>query len=201
LSKFGTGLRLISLCAYAALLFAAIAAIYYFSDAGHNLYLAVDFAVLMAVAFLIKRKVSAPNIRVFLLACLASLFANFYLNTVFYKLVIANRGQTKAAEYVNQKIPAQYKIYALTSENNLFQFYTKRPIDYIPQNSFNSFKPADTAALFFVNQRSADSLKARHADFKVVKAFENYPRETILPGFINKNTRKRTLDSVYLITK
>jgi hypothetical protein len=200
LGKFGSLGRLISLWVYAALLLFAIAAIYYFSDAGHTLYLAIDYAVLLIIAFLIKRKVEAPHIRVFLFACAASLFANFYLNTVFYKLIISYRGQIKAATYVNQKAYDKYDIYSLRTENNVFQFYTYKQIAYIPLDSFRAFKPVNPS-LFYVNKRSVDSLNTLHADFRVIKAFQNYGQENILPAFINKNTRNKTLDSVYLITK
>jgi hypothetical protein len=46
-----------------------------------------------------------------------------------------------------------------------------------------------------------DFLLQNHADFKVIKAFENYPQEIVLPAFINRSTRNKVLDSVYLITK
>ncbi len=200
LGKFGNLLRLVSLWVYAALLLFAIAAIYYFSAAGHTSYLAVDYVILLIVAFLIKNKIKASHTQVFLFACTASLFANFYLNTVFYKLIIAYRGQIKAATYVNQKAFDKYDIYSLRTENNVFQFYTDRQIAYIPLDSFKAFKPINPS-LFYVNKRSVDSLNILHADFKVIKAFQNYGQENILPAFINKNTRNKTLDSVYLITK
>lgn len=200
LGKFGTGLRLASLWVYAAFLLFAIAAIYYFSDARHTLYLAFDYVVLLAIAFVIKRQVKASQMRVFLFACTASLFANFYLNTIFYKLIVSYRGQIKAATYINQKAFNKYDIYSLRTENNVFQFYTDRQIAYIALDSFKSFKPVNPA-IFYVNKKSIDSLNILHADFKVIKAFQNYPQENVLPAFINKNTRNKTLDSVYLITK
>jgi len=46
-----------------------------------------------------------------------------------------------------------------------------------------------------------DYLLQRHATFRVLKSFVNYPQENILPAFINKNTRYKVLDSVYLIGK
>jgi hypothetical protein len=52
-----------------------------------------------------------------------------------------------------------------------------------------------------VNKKSIDSLRILHADFRVIKAFENYPQENVLLTFINKETRRSTLDSVYLVTK
>jgi 4-amino-4-deoxy-L-arabinose transferase-like glycosyltransferase len=200
LGKFGRGLRSVSLSAYAILLLIAVAAIYYVSDAGHTVYLAVAFAVFIVLAYYVKNKVKVLHIRIFLFACMASLFVNFYLNTVLYKLIINYRGQIKAATYVNQNTFDKYDIYSLRTENNIFQFYTNRQIAYIPLDSFKNFKSLKLS-VFYVNKRSVDSLNILHADFKVIKAFQNYPQENILPAFINKNTRNKTLDSVYLITK
>jgi hypothetical protein len=115
-------------------------------------------------------------------------------------LIIDYRGQIKAAAYINQKAFNKYDIYSLRTENNIFQFYTKRQIAYIPLDSFKNFKPLKSS-VFYINKRSLDSLTILHADYKILKAFQNYPQENVLPDFINKNTRNRTLDSVYLIIK
>jgi len=199
LSRVGTWFRQISFWVYTILLLLAILAVQYFSAPGHIAYFIADLIAFAGAAVLIVRQTGTP-IKLFLLACAASLFANFYLNTVFYKLVISYRGQIKAAGYVNQPPFARYHLYSLRTENNVFQFYSKRPIDYVPLDSFKTFKPIEPSA-FYVNKRSLDSLKILHADFKVIKAFQNYPQENILPAFIDKKTRNTTLDSVYLVTK
>jgi hypothetical protein len=200
LTKFGTWFRQISLWVYAALMVIAIIAIQYFSSPGHTGYFMADLVLLVVVAIFIFRRVTTSNTRVFFMACLASLFANFYLNTVFYKLVISYRGQIKAANYVNQPASDNYHLYTLRMENNGFQFYSKRPVDYLSLDSFKTFKPTMPSA-FYINKRSLDSLNILHADFKVIKVFQNYPQENILPAFIDEKTRNTTLDSVYLISK
>lgn len=200
LSKFGTLFRQISLWLYAVLALLAVITIQYLSSPGYTGYFAADLVMLAVLVIFIFSRTKASKTRVFFLACAASLFANFYLNTVFYKLVIGYRGQIKAADYVNQPSFNQYHFYALSMENNVFQFYSKKPIDYIPLGSFKTFKPIGPS-VFYVNKRTLDSLHAFHADFKVIKAFQNYPQENILPDFIDEKTRNTTLDSVYLVTK
>ena len=132
--------------------------------------------------------------------CIAVLFAGFYVNTVFYNEIVPYKGQIAAAEYINQKPFNNFHIYALKAENNIFQFYCKRPVDFMPIEQFSSFKPAE-ASVFYVNQQSMDYLVQTHAGFKIIRSFVNYPRENVLPAFINKATRYKTLDHVYLITK
>jgi hypothetical protein len=200
LSKWGSVFRQVTFWLYAAGLVIVTMAIQYFSSPGNTGYFLADVAFLAIAAAVLFRRVAAANARAFFLVCIASLFANFYLNSVFYKLIISYRGQIKAAEYVNRASFAAYHLYTLRTENNGFQFYSNRPIAYVPLDSFKSFQPPGPA-VFYVNKKSIDSLNILNADFKVIKAFQNYPQENILPAFINKETRNSTLDSVYLVTK
>ena len=86
------------------------------------------------------------------------------------------------------------------TENNVFQFYIKRPIATLPIESFETIKTGNKR-LFFANQKTMALIRAGHVEFTLVKAFPNYKNETILPAFINKRTRASVVDSVYLISK
>ncbi len=200
LSRFGSAYRLVSLWVYTAALTLAILVIHYFSKPGHTISFVIDCLLFGLMAIMIMVKVGKPYLKAFLLTCAAALFANFYLNTIFYNIVASYNGQIKAADYINQDTFDNYHIYSLKFENNIFQFYSKRPIDYIPLDSFKEFKPL-AHSVFYVNHKSIDFLLQNHADFKVIKAFENYPQEIVLPAFINRSSRNKVLDSVYLITK
>jgi 4-amino-4-deoxy-L-arabinose transferase-like glycosyltransferase len=200
LSRAGTLYRQISLWTYVILFLLAIPVLHYFLRPISSLFFIIDCAAFLIITFIIITRAQTPQLKVFFIACAASLFANFYLDTVFYNEVVNYKGEIKAADYINQKAFAKYRVYALSDENNIFQFYTDRPIDIITPGSFNKFNPL-VPSVFYVNRRSMDSLLADHADFKVIKAFRDYPKENILPGFINNTTRSKVLDSVYLITK
>ena len=128
-----------------------------------------------------------------MLACTIALFVNFYLNTTFYGELIQYKGQITAANYANQPQFSKYTLYSLRTENNIFQFYCNRPVDFIPLEQFNT-TPTPATSLFYVSQPSMDH-------FNVVASFTDYPQENILPAFINKATRYKTLGKVYLITK
>ena len=135
-----------------------------------------------------------------MLNCGVAIFVNLYLNTVFYPQIIADKGQIAAADYINQKQFDNYHLYSLRTENNIFQFYCKRPVDFIPLEQFNKFKPTDSS-VFYVNQESMDYLLKTNTNFKLIKTFTEYPQENILPEFIDRNTRYKVLGWVYLITK
>jgi 4-amino-4-deoxy-L-arabinose transferase-like glycosyltransferase len=200
LSNAGTWFRQTGMWLYIGLLFAGVIVLQYLSSPGYTAYFIIDLVIFAVLIPVIIRKAGAAHIQVFCLACAAILFANFYLNTVFYKLIINYRGQIKAADYTNQPLFNNYHFYTLKTENNVYQFYSKHMIDYVPLDSFKTLK-ATEPSVFYVNKRSMDSLRMLKADFKEIKAFENYPQENILPAFIDKETRPSTLDSVYLITK
>ncbi len=199
LTRFGSVLRLASLWLYAAAFVLAVVLIQYFSAPGATLLFCVSMAVFALLVCLVWIKIDKNFVRAFFITCLAVLLANFYLNTIFYDVVASYNGQIKAAAYVNRSAD-QAQIYSLKFENNIFQFYTDRPVDYLPLDSFKTFRLAKPA-VFYANGRTMEFLRQNHLDFKVIKAFENYPQEIIFPAFINKATRARVLDSVYLITK
>ena len=200
LNRFGTLLRQISLYLYAGAFVIVTLLINYFSKPDKFIFFAIDCIVLAIAAFIVLPRIDMRHLRAFFVACIAVLFANFYMNTVFYHTMADYNGQIKAAKYVNQDSFNGYHLYSLKFENNIFQFYSKKSIDYIPLDSFKTFNPPPHS-IFYARKLSIDILKQQHADFKVLNTFPNYPEENILPKFINKATRDKVLDSVYLITK
>lgn len=200
LDKFGTWFRLIIQWIYIIALPVLVIIINFVMLPGKQLYFAADCLVFGLVALLIVSSINTAGKKVFMLSCVVALFVNFYLDTVFYPVITDYKGQISAAEYINQPQFGKYHIYSLRAENNLFQFYTKRPIDLLPLEQFANYKPTDSA-VFFVSQPSMDYLQQNHVRFKVMKSFIDYPQENILPKFVNSTNRYSTLRHVYLITK
>jgi 4-amino-4-deoxy-L-arabinose transferase-like glycosyltransferase len=205
--KFGTKFRLAAQWLFVILMPVAILIVNFLLKPRQNTPLIADLLVFGVLTVWVITKVTERHNRVFLLNCLAVLFAGVYLNLVFYDEVIPYKGQIAAGEYISQKSFNRYHLYTLSAENNIFQFYCKRPVDLLPIpvdllpiKQFNSFMPGDTS-IFYANQSEMNRLKQIHADFKVIRSFVDYPRENILPRFIDKATRNRVLDSVYLITR
>ena len=101
---------------------------------------------------------------------------------------------------MNRTIPNTAKVYVLKAENNLFQFYCSRPVDLVPIEQFESFKPSGDA-VFYVSQQTLDELRQRHDAFIIRQSFVDYPKENVIPHFINRSTREETLGQVYLLSK
>jgi 4-amino-4-deoxy-L-arabinose transferase-like glycosyltransferase len=200
LGKFGTKFRLISQWVYIIALPVLVLFINFVMLPGRQLFLAADCIVFGIVIFLIVSKIKPASKKVFMINCAIALFVNFYLDTVFYQVITQYKGQISAAEYVNQPQFGRYHLYTLKAADNLFQFYTKRPIDLLPLEQFANYKATDSA-IFFVSQPSMDYLEQHHVQFKVLRSFVDYPQENILPKFVNSPSRYSTLRHVYLITK
>ena len=200
LSKVGSSVRSISLYLYSGAFFILILVINYFAKPGHLTFFVIGCLAAIAVIIIIMTRVKQPNMKAFFIACAAVLFANFYLNTTLYDIVADHNGQIKAANYINQPLFDDYHIYSLRFENNIFQFYSKRPVGFIPLDSFKTSR-TPVKSVFYARPLTINFLHRQHAAFKILKAFPNYPEENILPQFINAATRDKIQDSVYLITK
>jgi len=200
LSNFGTKFRLIAQWAFVILLPIVVLLINYFSKPTHDLFFGVDCILFGIVIFMVPVRAKEAHKKVFFFNCAAALFVGFYLNTVFYNVIVPYKGEISAANYINQKPLDSFPVYSLKAGNNIFQFYCNRPVDVVPIEEFNSFK-SDKASIFYVNQSSMDYLIQNKAEFTVLRSFINYPQENIMPRFIKKATRHEVLDHVYLITK
>ncbi|HEY2580502.1 MAG TPA: glycosyltransferase family 39 protein [Mucilaginibacter sp.] len=166
----------------------------------HDIFFAVDCVSLGMAILLVSMRIKELHKKVFFLSCCVALFSGFFLNTIFYNEIVPYKGEIAAAEYINKPPFDNFPIYSLKAENNIFQFYCKRPVSLLAPEQFNSFK-TQGVAVFYASQKTIDYLKGNHSDFKIVRSFVNYPHENILPSFIRKATRHKVLDHVYLITR
>lgn len=161
------------------------------------MYFMAGIFLLSLLAVFITKKVKPLKPRLFLLTCSVMLFVQFYLITAVYPLLTMHKGEITAAEFVNERSP-QLPVYSFTMQNNMFQFYCNRPVQFIPMENFE--KVTDKTALFFVNENSMKVLRQRKTPFKLVGVFSNYNEEIIKPKFLNRNTRTQMLTPVYLIS-
>jgi 4-amino-4-deoxy-L-arabinose transferase-like glycosyltransferase len=200
LSRAGQYYRQVVLWLFVAALPLVIVVIHIYLRPASNLLFVVDCLLFSGAALIIVLKVKTGSYKTFMLTCCAVLFANFYMNTVLFKTIASYNGQVDASKFINQPRFKDARIYSLRPSNNVFQFYTNKPVDYIPMEDFGRFIPAGNA-IFFVSQPTVDYLTQNHQAFKVIATFTDYPQENILPKFINSTTRSAVLSKVYLISK
>ncbi|BAU52598.1 ArnT family glycosyltransferase [Mucilaginibacter gotjawali] len=200
LSKFGTKFRLIVQWVFIILLPVAVIVLNTLLKPQNNFFILTGILLGGLMAALVIIKIKETYSKVFLLSCIAVLFAGFYVNTTFYNEIVPYKGQIAAAGFANQQQYSGDPLYVLNAENNLYQFYCNRQVDLVPAEDFGKY-PFPANALIYVNQQSMDQLVHTHAKFTIVRAFTDYPKENILPAFINANTRSTVLEKVYLIRK
>ncbi|MGN6395267.1 MAG: ArnT family glycosyltransferase [Mucilaginibacter sp.] len=200
LSRAEEVFRAVSLWIFIVLLPLIVVVLNYLLRPENNYLFWAGIVVFGVIALLIMLKVKDRKMRTFFFACLSVLFAGYYLNTVVFNEITPYKGEIAAAKYVNQKPFDNADIYSVKFENNIFQFYCKKPVKFIPIDEFDKFNPV-RPTMFYINQRSMDYLVGSHAKFTILKTFTTYPQENIMPRFINKATRPDVLGHVYLITK
>ncbi|HVW96830.1 MAG TPA: glycosyltransferase family 39 protein [Mucilaginibacter sp.] len=186
--------------AFIVLLPVAVLLLNYILKPDHLLWLWVDMVLSGLLVFFIATRTKAANVRLLFLSCIAALFTGFYLNAVFYKQIVPYKGQIAAARFINNPEYKGFHIYSLKFENNIFQFYCDRPVDFMPIDQFVHFDTKEPS-VFFVSQPSLDYLRQQHAAFTIMKSFITYPQENLTPKFLNKASRAEALGHVYLITK
>nr|WP_067059619.1 glycosyltransferase family 39 protein [Mucilaginibacter sp. L294] len=200
LSRAGQYYRQIALWLFVVALPLVIVVIHVYLKPASNLLFVADCLLFGLTALIIVLKVKTGSYKTFMLACCAVLFANFYLNTVLFKTIASYNGQVGAAKFINQPQFKDARIYSLRPSNNVFQFYSNKPVDYIPMEDFGRFTPTGNT-IFFVSQATVDYITQNHQYFKLIATFTDYPQENILPKFINSATRSTVLSKVYLISK
>ena len=200
LSRGGQIFRNVSQWLFIITLLVLIIVIHILLKPANSILLLIDLVVFGVTVVLIALKVKEIPYRTFLLSCSAVLFANFYMNSVFFNKLASYNGQISAARYVNQPQFKGYEVYSLRPSNNVFQFYCDEPVKYTTLKNFETLNP-NSKSVFYVNKQSINELKQNHVDFKIIKSFVNYPQENILPKFVNSATRNTVLDEVYIISK
>jgi 4-amino-4-deoxy-L-arabinose transferase-like glycosyltransferase len=200
LSKFGTKFRLINQWVYIVLLTLLVFVINFFLKPASFTFFVIDCGAFFLLITLINKQVKDLHKKAFFINCCAVLFANFYLATVLYPTVASYSGQVAAAGYLNQSKYANYHIYTGRMEDNVFQFESDKPVDFVPIEKFNTINPKDST-VFFATQYTLNYLINTHIPYRMIRSFTNYSQERILPQFVNSATRDKVLDKVYLITK
>lgn len=185
---------------YIVAFIAAILLLHYFLQPDVDHYLIIGTIGLIAGIYFIYKNTSPAHIKLFMITCSAMLFVGFYVNTTLYPVITENKGQIKAAEYVNAAVPDESPVYSLRDQNNIFQFYCERPVKLVPLDKFTSTK-TETDAIFYADKEAIDHLIQSNVLFKIIWYGMDYPQENILPAFINSNTRGETLQMDYLIKK
>jgi 4-amino-4-deoxy-L-arabinose transferase-like glycosyltransferase len=176
------------------LLFLAILAFNYFLHPGNEvLFLGEVIGFIILVLYLYKK--TSGFAFVFLLSCAATIFVNFYLNSIFYPLLVSYKADAQAPIYINKNFPGKH-VYVIDSLSNPFQFYCKMPVQLLSKAELQDGE--SVKKILYTNESGLKELQQNHP-VKILKAVTNYPQERIFKDFIWYKKRSETLDQYYII--
>ena len=131
----------------------------------------------------------------FLLSCCATLFVNFYLDTIFYPLLTSYKADVQAPIYINQKLSGK-PVYVMDSLKNAFQFYCKQPVQLLSKADLKNARTVKK--IIYTDEVTLKNLQQKH-NVEIIKVIDNYPNEIIYKQFIWHKTRSQALDKYYII--
>lgn len=176
------------------LLFLAILAFNYFLHPANGvLFFGEVLGFVILVLYLYKK--TSGFAFLFLLSSAAALFVNFYLNSIFYPLLVNYKADAQAAFYVNRHFPKK-PVYVIDSLSNPFQFYCKVPVRLLSKAEL--YQKNSIKKFIYTNEFGLKKLQQNHP-VKILKAVTNYPQERILKDFIWYKKRNETLNRYYII--
>ncbi|MBO9152286.1 ArnT family glycosyltransferase [Chitinophaga sp. GCM10012297] len=119
---------------------------------------------------------------------LAGVCAGIFLNVFFYPALVTYQGGSTTAGWKNKKFPGEkVNFYRINSYS--FEFYSDAPVQRVDSAS----------GLVYTGREGLASLEENNVPYKTEAVFPNY-RVTRLDGkFVNRATRARELDSVWVL--
>lgn len=177
-----------------SILFIAVLVFNYFLKPQQSVLFFAEILGFVILAFWLYKRTSVFTF-LFLLSCCATLFVNFYLNTIFYPLLATYKADTQAPLYINQNFPNQ-PVYVIRSLSNPFQFYCKEPVQLLSKADLAN--PTSAKRIIYTDEATVKDLQKKRP-VEVLKVIDNYPNENILKDFIWYKKRLQTLDKYYII--
>ena len=103
----------------------------------------------------------------------------------------------QAPRYINAHVAPVRRVIAAFDVPDSFEFYTKRPVEFIKPDSVLAVHTANADVL--VEDTLLKHIEKRNIPFKLLQKFDNYPNEVITAQFLTKEQRPQTLNHYYLI--
>lgn len=155
-----------------------------------------EVAAFLIFAFFIGKN-SIGFTKAFLLSCCATLFVNFYLNTIFYPLLVSYKADAQAPKFVNQNFPGKM-VYVYQTLSSPFQFYCDGPTRLLSEDDLKNDHL--DGEIIYTNESGLKHLR-QYYPVEILKTVINYPNEIIYKNFIWYKTRPEALDRYYIVRK
>jgi hypothetical protein len=153
---------------------------------------------LVIVSWYIYKNAQTKYHALFLLTCCVAVWLNTYFVLVVYPTILRYKPEVQASTYVNQHL-VDKPIIVICAIPNAFPFYIPRPIEVTSLSRLLA-KPVNPNAVVLIDDNLVKEMDYLKVNYTVIKAFEDYPQESLTLPFILKSERYKTLDHFYLVT-
>ncbi|OBY61502.1 hypothetical protein LPB301_15660 [Polaribacter reichenbachii] len=125
------------------------------------------------------------------------LFLNIYtfLFTFFYPTILPYQGGVNAARFVNKNYEGKGSLLKKINRHFAFEYYLKGNFKRIDTLKIHQEK----GRIFYIDSKELNIFKRQNVNFKIIKEIENFHVSRINNKFLNKDTRKETLQIRYLV--
>jgi 4-amino-4-deoxy-L-arabinose transferase-like glycosyltransferase len=163
----------------------------------------IGFLLTAAGIITVRRYAAGMKARILYYSCLGSILLNFYLNLVFYPVLLEYQSGTKAASFANLNHPGE-EIRTLGTLPFTLSFHCDAVVRKYNtvQNLAGHTGDSDTGNgdfLLFTRREYFDSLLVNGLEYQVLQEFEHYHTTLVTGKFLNHKTRKDALVKQYLL--
>ena len=161
----------------------------------HNYFLFFYGVVWAAVWYCLRSTTITKGL--FLFSGLSAILVNTVLICNVYPGLLQYRGEVQAARYINEHIPTDKRVIAAFDFPDSFEFYTKRPVEFMKLDSVMAERTKNKVVL--IEDTLMKHIQKEHIQYVLLQKFDNFPQEVINRQFLNEDERYKTLNHYYLI--
>lgn len=158
--------------------------------------------IILSVALLIFisiKEAFGPKYKLLFQSVLVSIFINLYLNLNFYPSLLKYQSGSEAAFYIDKNSISKFPIAQLREEeySHALEFYLHQPLFLVDENGKGNLptKPY----LLYASDAAIKTLTKKGWKIKLVKSFDDYLVTRLNGKFLNRKTRKETLEQKDLV--
>ncbi|WP_369048499.1 ArnT family glycosyltransferase [Tenacibaculum sp. UWU-22] len=189
--------------AYAIILYSQMALVillvmgisYFLQPAINYTFLIVLIFAVSLILYVVKQPNILKELSLFYVTSIIFLCINAFLITHLYPTIQQYVGGVYAAKFVNKNYDGNAFFIGGKNHHFAFEFYVKNPVNHIPYNKLSSNK----GCIVYADKNLLNQLKKDEIKFTILKEFDNYSISRLQWNFINKKTRAKTLEKVYLL--
>lgn len=158
------------------------------------------FFVFIVGVFLITRLYLEKGRRfkkLLFIPAIAILLVNYYINRGFYPELLTYQSESEVAYYMKQQALDEKKLVSLGLREEMISFLQDR---IVPKYELDAVKADDlTGKYVFANKNGIAVLKSLGLQYEEIKDFPDFRITTLNGTFLNKNTRKKEVETKCLL--